>query len=455
MSKLAMMKQAFEEILGDFYENGLPTDIKPRQISYLEKVHSVSVVTGMRRTGKTYFTYQRMKELLRHGLPLNRIVHVNFDDDRLKGATVADLRLLGDTHARLFPQAAGEKCWYFLDELQNVDGWEWYARRLLDSNLVQLCLTGSSSRLLSSEIATQMRGRALEIEMFPLSFAETLLFNGLFQKLPSAPYSARAAGLLRNAIGLYLETGGFPDVQGLPNRLRIKMLQEYVDAVVYRDILERHNIPSFQALRYTLRYLLHHYARKVSTRAIAGALKEQGLSSDRECIKNYLDYFRDAYLVYPVRLRTDSLTVQNANPDKYYFVDTGLIRAMMPKNDAERGWLLENLVFLALRRGLNKIEYYNVPGGGEVDFYVTDQITHEKRFVQVTWEMASPETRKRELDALINAIRTTGIQDATLVTWDDDESVKGNIRIVPVWKWTLEEAARQAEGTTSLYISPS
>ena len=277
-----MMKQAFEEILGDFYENGLPADIKPRQMTYLEKSHSVSVVTGMRRTGKTYFTYQRMEELLRQGLPLNRIVHVNFDDDRLKGATVDDLRLLGDTHARLFPQAAGEKCWYFLDELQNVDGWEWYARRLLDSNLVQLCLTGSSSRLLSSEIATHLRGRALEIEMFPLSFAETLLFNGLFPKPPAAPYSARAAGLLRNAMGLYLETGGFPDVQGLPDRLRIRMLQEYVDAVVYRDILERHNIPSFQSIRYTLDYLLHHYSRKVSTRAIAGALKEQGLSSDRD-----------------------------------------------------------------------------------------------------------------------------------------------------------------------------
>jgi len=110
MSKLAMMKQAFEEILGDFYENGLPADVKPRQIAYLEKAHSVSVVTGMRRTGKTYFTYQRMKELLREGLPLNRIVHVNFDDVRLKGATVDDLRLLGDTHARLFPQAAAEKC---------------------------------------------------------------------------------------------------------------------------------------------------------------------------------------------------------------------------------------------------------------------------------------------------------------------------------------------------------
>ena len=168
----------------------------------------------MRRTGKTYFTYQRMKELLRQGLPLNRIVHVNFDDDRLKGATVDDLRLLGETHARLFPQAAGEKCWYFLDELQNVDGWEWYARRLLDSNLVQLCLTGSSSRLLSSEIATQMRGRALEIEMFPLSFAETLLFNGLFKKPPSAPYSARTAGLLRNAMGLIWRRAASPMSRG-------------------------------------------------------------------------------------------------------------------------------------------------------------------------------------------------------------------------------------------------
>ena len=154
------MKAALAEVMREFYELGIPEDVKARDVIYLEKSHSATVVSGMRRTGKTYVTYQRMRELVASGVPLDRIVHVNFDDDRLKGMKLEHLRLIGDIHAELYPAAAREKCWYFLDELQDVDEWERYARRLLDSRLVQLSLTGSSSKLLSGEIATEMRARS-------------------------------------------------------------------------------------------------------------------------------------------------------------------------------------------------------------------------------------------------------------------------------------------------------
>ena len=158
----------------EFYEFGIPPDVQPRDVEIPEKRNVATVVTGMRRTGKTYVTYQRMRALVDSGVPLERIVHVNFDDDRLKNLSLEHLRLVGEIHAELFPDAARQNCWYFLDELQDVPAWELYARRLLDSHLVQLCLTGSSSKLLSREIATQMRGRALDVEVFPLSFAEFL-----------------------------------------------------------------------------------------------------------------------------------------------------------------------------------------------------------------------------------------------------------------------------------------
>ena len=132
----------------EFYEFGIPEDVRPRNVDYLEKRTAATVITGMRRTGKTYVTYQRMRALVEAGIPLERIVHVNFDDDRLKGMKLEHLRLVGDVHAEMFPDAAKERCWYFLDELQDVKGWELYARRLLDSHLVQLCLTGSSSKML-------------------------------------------------------------------------------------------------------------------------------------------------------------------------------------------------------------------------------------------------------------------------------------------------------------------
>ena len=433
------MKAILGEVLREFYEFGIPEDVKPRAVDYLEKKNTATVVTGMRRTGKTYVTYQRMRALVDSGIPIERIVHVNFDDDRLKGLKLEHLRFVGDVHAELFPDAARERCWYFFDELQDVKGWELYARRLLDSHLVQLCLTGSSSKLLSGEIATHMRGRSIDIEVFPLSFAEFLSFNSLVKKVPPAPYSSRTAGLLRHAMQRYLDEGGFPDVQGDDYRIRIKTLQGYVDAVLYRDVIERHEVPSVQSLRYTLEYIKYNFAHKISTRAISGVLKGLGLSDSREYIADYLDWLEQAYLIYRVPIRTDSLSVRRMNPDKFYLVDTGLARAVTPKSDAARGWLLENLVFLALRRGDNKIEYFNTRKGDEVDFLVTDKLSKKRRLVQVAWDMSSPGTEARELSALKAARNEIKVDDCTVVTWDEERETDG-IKIVPAWKWCLDES---------------
>ena len=433
------MKAILGEVLREFYEFGIPEDVKPRAVDYLEKKNAATVVTGMRRTGTTYVTYPRMRALVDSGIPIERIVHVNFDDDRLKGLKLEHLRFVGDVHAELFPDAARERCWYFLDELQDIKGWELYARRLLDSHLVQLCLTGSSSKLLSGEIATHMRGRSIDIEVFPLSFAEFLSFNSLVKKLPPAPYSSRTAGLLRHAMQRYLDEGGFPDVQGDDYRIRIKTLQGYVDAVLYRDVIERHEVPSVQSLRYTLEYIKYNFAHKISTRAISGVLKGLGLSDSREYIADYLDWLEQAYLIYRVPIRTDSLSVRRMNPDKFYLVDTGLARAVTPKSDAARGWLLENLVFLALRRGDNKIEYFNTRKGDEVDFLVTDKLSKKRRLVQVAWDMSSPGTEARELSALKAARNEIKVDDCTVVTWDEERETDG-IKIVPAWKWCLDES---------------
>ena len=168
------MKERLMSVMREFYHDGIPEGVVPRDVEYAEKLRASTVIKGMRRTGKTFVTYERMGRLVSEGIPLGRIVHVNFDDERLSHLTRDDLHLIGELHAELQPGFSDDKVWYFLDELQNVKGWESYARRLVDSPKVQLCLTGSSSKLLSEEIATQMRGRSLPIEVFPLSFAEFL-----------------------------------------------------------------------------------------------------------------------------------------------------------------------------------------------------------------------------------------------------------------------------------------
>ena len=390
------MKEALREVMSQFYTDGVPTDAIGRQGRFPEVRNNATVVKGMRRTGKTYFTYLRMRELLASGIPLERIVHINFDDERLAAMTSEDLHWVVDLHSEMFPAAADEKCYYFLDELQNISGWERFARRLIDSHRIQLCLTGSSSRMLSQDIATEMRGRSAD----------------------------------------YMAVGGFPDVQKADATTRIMMLQSYAEAVIYRDIIERHEIASVQALKYVLQYLLHNFARKISVRAISGVLRQLSLPSDREALSNYLSYYSDSYFAYPVPLRTDSLAVRRTNPDKYYLVDTGMIGALKAKNDAEKGFLLENAVFMELRRGFNKIEYFVTKKGEEVDFFVTDKVTKEMRLVQVSYEMPKGQTREREISALRNARTETGIRKCEIVTWDEEGEEDG-IRIVPAWKWFI------------------
>ena len=430
------MKEELMSVMREFYHDGIPEGVVPRDVESVEKLRASTVVKGMRRTGKTFVTYERMKRLVADGIPLKRIVHINFEDERLSRLTVDDLHLIGEIHAELYPEFADGKVWYFLDELQCVMGWESYARRLVDSPNVQLCLTGSSSKLLSEEIATQMRGRSLPIEVFPLSFSEYLRFNGILSEVPRVGFTAREKGILRRAMSDYAERGGFPDVQGVSSGIRAAMLQEYVDAVLYRDIIERHQVASVQALKYTLEYLFHNYARKTSTRSISGVLKNLSVPANRESIADYLDWFKDAYLVYPVSVLSDSLAVKRVNPDKYYLIDPGLIRAMCVKNDAERGWMLENIVYMALRRSIGKISYISNADGTEVDFHVHDMISHGERLVQVSYAMSDETTFLRETNAIRFAREKTGIQDCTIVTWDDEGEMDG-IRIVPVWKWLL------------------
>ena len=188
-------------------------------------------------------------------------------------------------------------------------------------------------------------------------------------------------------------------------------------------------------------YIKHNFAHKISTRAISGVLKGLGLSDSREYIADYLDWLEQAYLIYRVPVRTDSLAVRRMNPDKFYLVDTGLARAVTPKSDASLGWLLENLVFLALRRGFNRIEYYNTKRGDEVDFLVTDMATKKRRLVQVSWALSSSATEQRELTALADARKEIKVDDCTIVTWDEERDVDG-IRIVPAWKWCLEHESK-------------
>jgi len=433
-----LLKNTLRELYSDFYEDQIP-EMTRRMATIPEVPRSATVVLGMRRTGKTFLLYQRMNELLASGVSKDRMLHVNFEDDRLMGMTVEDLRYVPDVYYQMFPENRSRLCYFFLDEIQNIEHWEVFVRRMVDTSNVQVYLSGSSAKLLSKEVATAMRGRSVEIENFPLSFEEFLIHHDYFKTIPHNISSA-SRSKFQNAVEKYFSIGGMPAVQDVSSMVRATILQGYVNTVIYKDVIERHDVPNTQALKFTIQMVFNNPARQLSVRKIADYLKSQQVSVSRETISDYLDWLADAYLLHKVSLCSDSAMKRRTNPDKYYLNDIGIVRAMRIKHALDQGPLLENLVYLQLRRQGFKVEYVITSDGSEVDFIAFHPMQNDYKLVQVCFDMSDRKTFDREVTALRDAADALGVKDRCVVTWDDEDSLPGNIQVIPIWKFLLDRA---------------
>ena len=434
----SLLKTTLRELFSDFYETPMP-EMTPRRVAIPEVPRCATVVLGMRRTGKTFLLYQRMNELLDSGIPKDRMLHVNFEDDRLMDMTADDLKYVPEVYYQMFPENHGKLCYFFFDEIQNVQHWESFVRRMVDTPNVQVYLSGSSAKLLSKEVATAMRGRSLEIENMPFSFEEFLLYHQVFREIPRN-VSSSSRSKLRNAVEQYFSIGGMPAVQDVTDTIRASMLQGYVNTVIYRDVVERHNIPNSQALKYTMQMVFNNPARQLSVRKIADTLQSQQIATSRESVADYLDWLADAYLVHKLELHSESAVRRRTNPGKYYLNDVGIVRAMRIKHALDLGPLLENLVYLQLRRQGFQMEYVNTADGSEVDFIAFHPMQNDYRLVQVCFDMENQATFEREVSALREASDALGVKDCRIVTWDDEGVLPDGIRIVPAWKFLLNKA---------------
>ncbi len=411
------MEHLIEKLIADFHERTLPA-LTRRRLRLPMLPNKIDTLIGMRRTGKTCFLFQLAADLLSQGHPREAVLYLNLEDERLLPLQAADLQRIPDTFFRRYPGLHGKPCWFFFDEIQNIPGWERFVRRLLDAGFIRLCVTGSSSRLLSREIATSLRGRSLATEVLP---------------------GARKRALLANRFRTYLEEGGFPEVQGLEAEHRIRILQDYLDVVILRDVVERHQVAGTAALRYLIRHLVNAAGALFSVHKFYNDLKSQGIAVSKNTLHDYLQHLTDAFLFFPVPVHTGSERARMVNPRKVYAVDTGLVRACSRSLSPDRGRLLENLVFLELRRRQQTIEYYKTRSGREVDFLVTDSAGRQN-LVQVAADLADAGTRSRELAALEEAMAECGLDRAVIVTLDQEETLttaRGRIAVTPAWQWLL------------------
>lgn len=357
-------------------------------------------VIGMRRSGKTTFLWQCLADRLAAGTPRDALLYFNFEDERLAEMTAQDLQLVVEEYFSLHPERRDAKqVTFFLDEIQEVSGWETFVRRLLDTEKVELFLSGSSARLLSREVATSMRGRAMEVLVYPFSLREALRHRGAEPKPPWADLPKASRSALDKHFRAYLFEGGFPESQGVPPRDRANLLRTYVDVAILRDVIERHGVTNPAALRWLQRHLLGNPAGTFSVQKFFDALKSQGLPVGKNTLHDYLAHLEDAFLVRTVSLHTASERQRMVNPRKAYPIDPGLITLYERTGRANLGHALETVVLLELERRGCELDYVRTGDGFEVDFFARNP-NGGATLIQVCTDVSEPNTYAREVRAL-------------------------------------------------------
>jgi uncharacterized protein len=399
-------------------------------------------VIGMRRAGKTSFLFQCLADRLASGIARERLVYFNFEDERLGALVAEDLGMILEEYYRAFPVfRRAERVTWCLDEIQVVPGWERFVRRVLDEENVELFLSGSSARMLSREVATSMRGRALETVITPFSFCEFARDRGSAWKADQSLVGAAESSAWLARFDGYVKLGGFPEAGRMASeREHVTLLQGYVDSVLFRDIVERHSIGNVAALRAFVRQLLRQAATLFSVSKVYADFRSRGIGVSKETLLSLLGHLEDAFLVFTLPVATRSERRRQVNPRKLYLADHGLAQAFSPASGLDRGRLLENIVACELQRQSRDLAYVKTADGHEVDFLAT-AYDGSQRLVQVASDITETATFDRELRALAGAAVEFPQAELILLAETDPPrktEMPAGVRLVPVWRWLLE-----------------
>lgn len=377
-----------------------------------------TAVIGMRRAGKTSLLWQILADRHAAGTPREGLLYFSFEDERLAGMQVQDLDLLVEEFYRLHPGwRDARRASFFLDEIQLVPGWERFARRILDSENIELFLSGSSARLLSREVASSMRGRAMEAVVSPFSFREALRHAGREPRTPVDRLAKAGRSQLERDLLDYLAHGGFPEAQGLDSRTRLELLRTYVDVVLLRDVVERYNLSQPQVLRWMVQQLLGNAAGSFSINRFHADLKSRGVAVGKDTLHSLLAHLEDAFLLRSVGIATDSVRRRQVNPRKVYPVDTGLMALFDRSGKANTSHALETVVLHELLRRGAELAYVHTPAGFEVDFHARGP-DGEEALIQVCVGLDDADTLARELRALHDAAAQWPRATLHLITLD-------------------------------------
>ncbi|MBP9995681.1 MAG: ATP-binding protein [Lachnospiraceae bacterium] len=421
-----MNRDTLKQIMIDQKEMYLNNPLIERHYILEENVNYCFV--GIRRTGKSYMMYQQVKQLLDKNVPMSQIVYVNFEDERLLEITADDLNTILEIGLEL--SGTDNPPYLFLDEIQNVEGWEKFVRRIADMKY-RINITGSNSKMLSSEIASTLGGRFVIMNVYPYSFSEYLIANGKEKNYLDTISTNDKADVLAQ-YNEYVSSGAFPELVDIKNKRAY--LSSIYQTVYLGDIITRNKITNDFAIKLILKKIAESITKPLSFSRLANILKSAGTSLGKQTVINYVGYAMDSYLIFALHNYAAKLVEKEASP-KYYFMDTGLLGLMLLDCKSAQ---LENLVAIELIRRYGVENVYYFENNIEIDFYVPS----EKLAIQVSMQLLdNMDTKERETKAFIKLRNFIPDSRCLIITGSEEADLDCDgipVSVVPAWKWLLD-----------------
>jgi len=353
------MKDLLKTIIKDFHARGIPEHTK-RDLNIPLNTGKIVSIIGPRRAGKTYLMYQLISKIP----DITNVIYINFEDERLE-RTAKNLNLIIEAYFELFPDKKESDLYFFFDEIQEIEDWEKFVRRIYDTISKRIFITGSSAKLLSKEIATSLRGRTLSYEVLPLSFNEYLRFSGIEPDIHATKGKAKTITALKE----YMSRGGFPEIVNSPQDILKKTLTNYFEVMLYRDIVERYQINNTLPLKLFVKRLLGNISKEFTVNKLFNNLKSEGVKISKDTLYNFLEYSEDSYLLISVNNFSESKEKQIIK--KIYSIDVGLSLQFSFALSKDLGRILENIILLELKRRGKDVYYFK--DAAECDFIIREK----------------------------------------------------------------------------------
>ena len=431
-------KEQIKEYLIDFQKKNIPKLIK-RELKIPNTKKIISII-GPRRAGKTYFLFQTINNLIKEGVKKEEIIYLNFEDPRLLNLKFDEVREIVKIHRETYSQ---DNLYIFIDEPQNVHLWEVAVRNLYDEGF-KIYITGSSSKLLSKEIATSLRGRSLSYLLLPFSFTEFLKLKD--KKFDLLKLGSKEKSELFRDLNKFIEFGGFPEViEEKDNEAKLKIVSSYFELIVFKDLVERYNLRNSNLIKWLIKSSISMFSNEVSINKIYNTLKSQDLHASKNTLYEYFSIIEESFFIFFLKRFSYSERKKEFGINKIYLNDTSFSKLI--EFSKEIGKKMENTVFLELLRRnktLEEISYWKNNQQEEVDFVLTKS-KKVKKLIQVCFNLNDLKTKNREIRALIKASQELNCKNLIIINKEIEKEetkewfgVKRKIKFIPLWKWLLE-----------------